>query len=330
MVRYIALLRGINISGKNKISMQKLKEYFEELSFHEVKTYLNSGNVIFSTPETNISDITSSIESMIKKTFDLNIPVLVISQKSLQNALQKEPSWWNSKNKDIYDNLIFILPPATFKDVYDNLGRPNDQYERIENVENFIFWSFDRKNYQKTYWWAKTASSTISTQLTIRTANTVKKNNKFIESKVNMKTTSKILKIINILFLILTLIFLIVQWNQIPMQIPTHYDLYGTMDNYGQKNSLIGFFIIELVIYLLLKGIQWIVKLAINSSDTKKSFKQYISFIAESFIFVSNFSFSMLIYHMVTSSNISFWLTFGPLVLAILIICFTFFKFETC
>lgn len=112
---------------------------------------------------------------MIKKIFDLNIPVLVISQKSLQNALQKEPSWWNSKNKDIYDNLIFILPPATFKDVYDNLGRPNDQYERIENVENFIFWSFDRKNYQKTYWWAKTASSTISTQLTIRTANTVKK-----------------------------------------------------------------------------------------------------------------------------------------------------------
>ena len=120
MVRYIALLRGINISGKNKISMQKLKECFEELSFYEVKTYLNSGNVIFSTSETNISDITSSIEFIIKKTFDLNIPVLIISQKSLQNALQKEPSWWNSKNKDIYDNLIFILPPATFKDVYDN------------------------------------------------------------------------------------------------------------------------------------------------------------------------------------------------------------------
>lgn len=99
MVRYIALLRGINISGKNKISMQKLKEYFEELSFHEVKTYLNSGNVIFSTSETNISDITSSIESIIKKTFDLNIPVLVISQKSLQNALQKEPSWWDSKKQ---------------------------------------------------------------------------------------------------------------------------------------------------------------------------------------------------------------------------------------
>lgn len=175
MVRYIALLRGINISGKNKISMQKLKECFEELSFCEVKTYLNSGNVIFSTSKTNIPNITSSIESMIKKTFNLDIPVLIISQESLQNALQKEPGWWNSEDKGIYDNLIFIIPPATFKEVYDNLGKPDDKYERIENVENFIFWSFDRKNYQKTNWWTKTASSTISTKLTIRTANTVKK-----------------------------------------------------------------------------------------------------------------------------------------------------------
>ena len=44
-----------------------------------------------------------------------------------------------------------------------------------------------------------------------------------------MKTTSKILQIINILFLILTFLFLVIQWNQIPIQIPTHYDIYGTM-----------------------------------------------------------------------------------------------------
>ena len=145
-----------------------------------------------------------------------------------------------------------------------------------------------------------------------------------------MKTTSKILQIINILFLILTFLFLVIQWNQIPIQIPTHYDIYGTMDNYGQKTSLIRLFIIEIVIYLLLKAIQWIVKLAINSSNTKKSFKQYISFIAELFILMSNFSFSMLIYHMATSSNISFWITFCPLILAILIASFTFYKFKTC
>ena len=47
MQRYIALLRGINVGGKNKISMKELKAGFEELGFRDVVTYLNSGNVIF-------------------------------------------------------------------------------------------------------------------------------------------------------------------------------------------------------------------------------------------------------------------------------------------
>lgn len=45
--RYVAFLRGINISGKNKVPMAELKKGFEKLDFIEVKTYLNSGNVIF-------------------------------------------------------------------------------------------------------------------------------------------------------------------------------------------------------------------------------------------------------------------------------------------
>ena len=51
MKRYIAFLRGINISGKNKVPMAELKQGFERLDYAEVKTYLNSGNVIFSSNE---------------------------------------------------------------------------------------------------------------------------------------------------------------------------------------------------------------------------------------------------------------------------------------
>ena len=54
MKRYIALLRGINISGKNKIPMAELKKGFETIAYGEVRTYLNSGNVIFSSDEDNI------------------------------------------------------------------------------------------------------------------------------------------------------------------------------------------------------------------------------------------------------------------------------------
>ena len=67
MKRYVAFLRGINISGKNKVPMAELKKAFEELGFREVKTYLNSGNVIFSSDDENIGSLTSRIETMIKE-----------------------------------------------------------------------------------------------------------------------------------------------------------------------------------------------------------------------------------------------------------------------
>lgn len=64
--RYVAFLRGINIGGKNKIDMADLKYEFEKLSFNEIKTYLNSGNVIFSSDEVDITKFVKQIEAMIK------------------------------------------------------------------------------------------------------------------------------------------------------------------------------------------------------------------------------------------------------------------------
>ena len=65
MKQYIAFLRGINISGKNKVSMAELKEGFEKLDFGDVKTYLNSGNVIFSGDEDEDETFTNQIEVML-------------------------------------------------------------------------------------------------------------------------------------------------------------------------------------------------------------------------------------------------------------------------
>lgn len=175
MKRYIAFLRGINISGKNKISMSELKKNFEELGFEKVKTYLNSGNVIFSSDEENMEELTVQIETMIKKHFGFYIPIFCIPKEELEDILQNAPEWWGNENKEIYDNLIFIMPPATFSDVFNEIGEPKEELEKIRNYKEVIFWSFSRKNYQKTNWWSKTASANISTKLTIRTANTIRK-----------------------------------------------------------------------------------------------------------------------------------------------------------
>lgn len=175
MKRYVALLRGINISGKNKVPMAELKRGFEQLALAEVKTYLNSGNVSFSSSETDMAKLTGRIEKMIKSQFDLQIPVFVISQEELMDILSHAPDWWGTENKEIYDNLIFIIPPATFTDVYHKIGEPKEGLERIQEYKETVFWSFSRKDYQKTNWWSKTAGAGIGRKLTIRTANTVRK-----------------------------------------------------------------------------------------------------------------------------------------------------------
>jgi uncharacterized protein (DUF1697 family) len=175
MKRYIALLRGINISGKNKISMSELKKEFTEHGFTEVVTYLNSGNIIFSCVIDNEAILSNEIELMIKERFDLNIPVFVISQEKLEELLSHAPGWWGDDNKEVYDNLIFMMPPLSYKVFYDVIGNPKVEYEKVQNYSNVIFWSFIRKDYQKTNWWSGTASSNISNKITIRTANTVRK-----------------------------------------------------------------------------------------------------------------------------------------------------------
>lgn len=175
MKRYIALLRGINISGKNKVPMAELRKCFETLDFMEVKTCLNSGNVIFSCKDTDAAELVNRIERMIQHQFSLNIPVFVIPQEELADILRHAPNWWGTENQEIYDNLIFILPPATFPDVYHEIGAPKESLEQIQEYQSVVFWSFSRKEYQKTNWWPKTASVPIDSKLTIRTANTVRK-----------------------------------------------------------------------------------------------------------------------------------------------------------
>lgn len=175
MERYIALLRGINISGKNKIAMSELKASFLELGYTEVSTYLNSGNVIFLSNIHDMAVLAVTIKAIIKNRFELNIPVFIISQKELEDVLDNAPTWWGVNNKEIYDNLIFLFPTLSYDEFYNEIGNPKGEYEKVHNYKNAIFWSFSRKNYQKTNWWSKTASSNISDKITIRTATTVRK-----------------------------------------------------------------------------------------------------------------------------------------------------------
>ena len=172
-MKYIILLRGINISGKNKISMVDLKKVLAK-EYQNVSTYLNSGNIII---ESNKSKelIKEEITKIIKEEFKLDIPIFITDVEELKDVLNNKPSWWDSGNKEIYDNLIFLIDSTKFKEVYAVIGEPKEDVEKIAEYNNTIFWSFELKNYRKSIWWHKTISTNIAPKITIRTANTMKK-----------------------------------------------------------------------------------------------------------------------------------------------------------
>ena len=89
-MRYIAFLRGINVGGKTKVPMSELKKTLEELGFTDVKTLLNSGNVVFSSDE-NSHLLSEKIEQKLEKTFGFFIRVMVRTQKEIQELIDSDP-----------------------------------------------------------------------------------------------------------------------------------------------------------------------------------------------------------------------------------------------
>ena len=174
-MKYIVLLRGINISGKNKIAMLQLKSVLEGNGFKNVATVLNSGNAILETEVTSKEILGQMVFDVIKENFQLEIPVYITTQDEIEEVVKNSPEWWGTCDKNVYDNLIFIIPPATFDEIYTTVGEPSKDIDKIKEYKNHIFWSFDLKNYRKSNWWIKTASTNIKDKITIRTANTIKK-----------------------------------------------------------------------------------------------------------------------------------------------------------
>jgi uncharacterized protein (DUF1697 family) len=91
MRTYIAFLRGINVSGKNMIKMPKLLALFENLGLKKIRTYIQSGNVIFQTSQRDLKTIENEIHDEIFHVFGYNVPVLIIDAEELKKIYENNP-----------------------------------------------------------------------------------------------------------------------------------------------------------------------------------------------------------------------------------------------
>jgi len=91
MPSYVAMLRGINVSGAKSVKMEPLRASFEALGFTDVRTYVQSGNVVFAAKERTAAPLASKIAGRIKRDFGYDVPVLVLRADELARVFEANP-----------------------------------------------------------------------------------------------------------------------------------------------------------------------------------------------------------------------------------------------
>jgi uncharacterized protein (DUF1697 family) len=113
MIQFAALLRGINVGGKNIIKMAELRGCFETLGFENVRTYIQSGNVLFSADGTDQAKLISQLEDALSATFNYASRVVVRSEGELKAIVAHAPEGFGSEPANYRYDVIFLIEPLT-------------------------------------------------------------------------------------------------------------------------------------------------------------------------------------------------------------------------
>jgi uncharacterized protein (DUF1697 family) len=123
MPSHVALLRGINVGGRNKIAMTELREVVTSLGYTGVTTYIQSGNVLFTTPDTDSARLASALESAIADAFGIAASVVVLSRDQLARILAGNP--YPDEPNPKFVHVVFL-----------NAELPQDLLDRIKAAES--------------------------------------------------------------------------------------------------------------------------------------------------------------------------------------------------
>lgn len=116
--RYVALLRGINVGGKNVIGMKDLRGVLEAHGLDNVSTYIQSGNVLFETDRPS-KTLESEIEAALEKEFKVPLVVVLRSHRQLKAVVDKAPDGFGSDPDTYYSDAVFLKAPLTAGQVMD-------------------------------------------------------------------------------------------------------------------------------------------------------------------------------------------------------------------
>lgn len=171
---YVALLRGINVGGKNKVDMKLLKETFEQAGMHEVETYINTGNVIFVCDGGSKPDIADVLEKAIVERFGFFVKVTLRTFDEMTAVMDALPNEW-SNDEVMKSDALFLWDGVSPTTALEQLKR-KPEIDTTVVVENggALLWSVGRSDVTKSGL-QKLIGTEVYRNMTIRNVNTTRK-----------------------------------------------------------------------------------------------------------------------------------------------------------
>jgi uncharacterized protein (DUF1697 family) len=180
MNQYVALLRGINVGGKNLIKMTELKDCFEGLGFQNVRTYIQSGNVLFYAAEPNQARLADQIEEALSEAFDYHLRVVVRSNEEMKAIVAHAPKDFGGDPSTYRYNVIFLKEPLTSAEAMQSITTKEGVDQAYAGEGVLYFSNLISKATQSRL--SRIVSMPIYQSMTIRNWNTTTKLLKMMEA----------------------------------------------------------------------------------------------------------------------------------------------------
>ena len=184
---YIAFLRGVNVGGKGIVSMAAIKEALVALGLSDVRTYINSGNVIFSTRASDAQRLTARIEKALEQHTGMAIKVLVTDHMTLKKIVAAIPrNWVDDKTMRTY--VLLLWKELDDRGILDRLPiKPG--VDELKYTPGAVVWRVDRENVGRSQM-NRIVGTPLYKKITIRSANTLRKLNELATTATRLPTSA--------------------------------------------------------------------------------------------------------------------------------------------
>jgi uncharacterized protein (DUF1697 family) len=149
-INYVALLRGINVGGKNIIKMEELKIIFEKMNLSDVRTYIQTGNVVFSDFKNDNFKLEKRIEKKLSETLHNEIKISLFTASEMGEVIKNKPYKYGEENEKYKYDMIFLIEPLTVKEAMQEI-KAREGVDEVYEGKRVLYFKRLKEKITKTY-----------------------------------------------------------------------------------------------------------------------------------------------------------------------------------